>query len=151
MYTLINATVHRYMSSFPPRCFTCGKVISHLHDDYLKRLVEEDSDSILDDLKIGRPCCRRMFATHVDIDRFAALYPTYPGRIQTIGPKHKIPEEEEESAEEVDDEESEEMEEDQEEIEEDQEEVEEDQEEIEEDQEEMEDSEIEEDEEDSED
>ena len=79
------------MSSFPPRCFTCGKVINGFWETYSERVdAKEDPYVILDDLHIGRACCRRMFITHVDIDRFADMYPTYPGRIQRIGPKHKI-------------------------------------------------------------
>jgi DNA-directed RNA polymerase subunit N len=75
------------MSTFPVRCFTCGKLIGNLFEDYSSRVENgEDSYSVLDDLKVGRSCCRRMFTTHVDADRFAELYPTHPGRIQVLGP-----------------------------------------------------------------
>lgn len=76
--------------SFPIRCFTCGKVIAHLHETYTTRVEDgEDAYQVLDELSVGRPCCRRMFTTHVDITRFSDLYPTYPGRIQHVGPKRK--------------------------------------------------------------
>ena len=95
------------MSGFPVRCFTCGKVIDQFFEDYQQRLKDgESAYDILDDLKIGRVCCRRMFVTHVDIDRFAEMYPTYPDRIQHIGVKYdqkNDAEEEEEEQEGVDD------------------------------------------------
>ena len=85
------------MTSFPVRCFTCGKVIADLWPLFEERRASEDSYEILDDLKIGRSCCRRMFTTHVDINRYVGMYPTYQDRIQRIGPKHKIKSPEEES------------------------------------------------------
>jgi DNA-directed RNA polymerase subunit N (RpoN/RPB10) len=77
------------MSNFPPRCFTCGKVIGGIHPTYSSRIdAGENPYEVLDDLKVGRPCCRRMFTTYVDTDRFVGMYPTHPGRIHRIGPKH---------------------------------------------------------------
>lgn len=90
---------------FPIRCFTCGKVIAHLYEEYETRSAEEDPYLVLDEMKIGRPCCRRMFTTHVDIERFAIEYPTYPGRIQRIGPKFAEKVSDEDSEEELEDEE----------------------------------------------
>lgn len=52
---------------FPVRCFTCGKVIGHLWEDYQKRVSSgEDPRQVLDSLDITRICCRRMFISHVD-------------------------------------------------------------------------------------
>lgn len=66
----------------PVRCFTCNKVIAHLYEDYLKLIVEkkdnklkmeDDEDSktpecqALDELRLKRYCCRRMFLGHVDL------------------------------------------------------------------------------------
>ncbi len=72
----------------PIRCFTCNKPIAHLWIDYEKMLQTEydkiddfdkyqnklDSEEkqsieskILDELKINRYCCRRMFLGHVDL------------------------------------------------------------------------------------
>ena len=72
----------------PIRCFTCGKVIAHLWEDYLEELQNKYNKSA-DDLKkrfvvgdineksvesltmeklgIKRYCCKRMFISHVDI------------------------------------------------------------------------------------
>jgi DNA-directed RNA polymerase subunit N len=53
---------------FPVRCFTCGKVIGHLYEDF-KQKVENGADpgKVLDELKVKRYCCRRMFLGHVDL------------------------------------------------------------------------------------
>ena len=63
----------------PVRCFTCGKIISSVFEDYKKRYVEykktidagekpkETPKQILDDLGLDRYCCRRMILTHVDL------------------------------------------------------------------------------------
>jgi len=70
-------------AQFPVRCFTCGKVINSYWDTYKKRTDEEESPiKVLDDLKIGRMCCRRMFMSHVDIEHYQILYPVYEGNIQ---------------------------------------------------------------------
>ena len=52
----------------PVRCWSCGKVIAHVYEQY-KRAVDggEDPQSTLDDLGIKRYCCRRMFVGHVDL------------------------------------------------------------------------------------
>jgi len=52
----------------PVRCWSCGKVIAHVYEQY-KEAVEtgEDSDKALDDLGMERYCCRRMFVGHIDL------------------------------------------------------------------------------------
>ena len=53
---------------FPVRCYTCGKPIGHLWEEYLKRVnAGEDKKKVLDDLGIEKYCCRRLFLTHVDL------------------------------------------------------------------------------------
>lgn len=53
---------------FPVRCFTCGKVIGHLWEEYKARVERgEDPGKVLNTLKIKRYCCRRIFLTHVEI------------------------------------------------------------------------------------
>ncbi|MHA1506766.1 MAG: DNA-directed RNA polymerase subunit N [Candidatus Asgardarchaeia archaeon] len=53
---------------FPIRCFTCGKVIGHLWEEYIRRVNEgEDPGKVLDELGVKRYCCRRMFLSHVEI------------------------------------------------------------------------------------
>ncbi|MBO3754021.1 MAG: DNA-directed RNA polymerase subunit N [Candidatus Brockarchaeota archaeon] len=52
---------------FPVRCFTCGKVIGHLWEEYQRRVASgEDPKQVLDSLNVTRICCRRMFISHVD-------------------------------------------------------------------------------------
>lgn len=53
---------------FPVRCFTCGKVIGHLWEEYARRVSRGESPGkVLDDLGVKRYCCRRMFLSHVDL------------------------------------------------------------------------------------
>jgi|TARA_B000000475_G_scaffold247641_1_gene222101 DNA-directed RNA polymerase I, II, and III subunit RPABC5 len=77
----------------PVRCFTCNKIIGDKYSTYLSKIQEEEKKNpqnennrtidtnlikegnitksiqgkILDELKIKRYCCRRMFLTQVDI------------------------------------------------------------------------------------
>ena len=50
----------------PVRCWSCGKVIAHVYEQY-KQAVDsgEDPPSTLDDLGIERYCSRRMFGGQV--------------------------------------------------------------------------------------
>lgn len=53
---------------FPVRCFTCGKPIGHLWEEFKVRVEKgEDPGKVLDELGVKRYCCRRMFLSHVDI------------------------------------------------------------------------------------
>jgi DNA-directed RNA polymerase subunit N len=55
----------------PVRCFTCGKTIAHVYEEFVERIKEgsekEDPKEVLDDLGIKRICCRRMLITHVNL------------------------------------------------------------------------------------
>lgn len=52
----------------PVRCFTCGKVLGHLYEEYSNRVsAGEDPKDVLDSLGLERYCCRRMFLTHVEL------------------------------------------------------------------------------------
>ena len=73
----------------PVRCFTCGKIIANRWDLYIRKKNEysqEDTDSninieminsgnyietpeskALQDCKINRICCRRMFLSHCEM------------------------------------------------------------------------------------
>jgi DNA-directed RNA polymerase subunit N len=52
----------------PVRCFTCGKPVGHLYEDFVKRTESgEDIGKVLDDLKLKRYCCRQLFMGHVDL------------------------------------------------------------------------------------
>ncbi|KAA0015219.1 DNA-directed RNA polymerase subunit N [Thermoplasmatales archaeon ex4484_30] len=50
----------------PVRCFTCGKVLGSLFEEYKKRVYIEGENpkKVLDDLKIRRYCCRRTIISH---------------------------------------------------------------------------------------
>lgn len=70
----------------PVRCFTCGKVIGSIYEEFRKRYEEykraveagekpkETPKEILDDLGVERYCCRRMLLAHVDLLKDAAPY-----------------------------------------------------------------------------
>lgn len=52
----------------PVRCFTCGKVVGQLWEEYKKRLENKEvSGKILDELNLKRYCCRQLFLGHVDL------------------------------------------------------------------------------------
>ena len=53
----------------PVRCFTCGKVIGHLWEEYKKRVFSagENPGKVLDSLGLKRYCCRAIFLSHVDL------------------------------------------------------------------------------------
>jgi DNA-directed RNA polymerase subunit N len=51
----------------PIRCFSCGKVIAHVWEEYRERVKAESPGIVLDDLGIERYCCRRMLLSHVEI------------------------------------------------------------------------------------
>jgi len=58
----------------PVRCFTCGKVVSGVWDEYKRRIQTEDTGKVLDDLGIDRYCCRRMLLAHVELVDLLAPY-----------------------------------------------------------------------------
>jgi DNA-directed RNA polymerase subunit N len=52
----------------PVRCFTCGKLIGDVWEEFARRVkTGENPDEVLDSLGIKRYCCRRMLLSHVDI------------------------------------------------------------------------------------
>lgn len=59
----------------PVRCFSCGKPIAHLWEEYTERTKNgEDAKKVLDDLGLSRYCCRAMFLGHVDLMDTAAEF-----------------------------------------------------------------------------
>lgn len=49
----------------PVRCFTCGKPIAHLWEDYVEKTKKgEEPNKVLEKLGVKRYCCKRMFLTH---------------------------------------------------------------------------------------
>lgn len=61
---------------FPIRCFTCGKVINHLHKTYtiLTENENKTNKDALDILNIKRYCCRRMFLTYADTFKYISEF-----------------------------------------------------------------------------
>ena len=52
----------------PVRCWSCGKVVAHVYDQF-KNAVDtgEDASKVLDDLGLERYCCRRMYVGHIEL------------------------------------------------------------------------------------
>jgi DNA-directed RNA polymerase subunit N len=52
----------------PIRCFSCGKPIGHLWEEYNARVAKgEDRKKVMDDLGLKRYCCRAQFLGHIDL------------------------------------------------------------------------------------
>lgn len=52
----------------PPRCFSCGKPIGQLWDEYSRRVKSgEDAGKVMNDLGIERYCCRACMLGHADM------------------------------------------------------------------------------------
>ena len=52
----------------PVRCFSCGKPIGHLWEEYKKRVAEgENQKKVLDELGLERFCCRSVFLGQTDL------------------------------------------------------------------------------------
>lgn len=57
------------------RCWSCGKPIAHLYEQYAERVNKgEERKKVLDDLGLQRYCCRAMFLGHVDLIDTAAQF-----------------------------------------------------------------------------
>ena len=52
----------------PVRCFSCGKPIGHLWEEYKKRVADgEVPKKVLDELGLDRFCCRAVFLGQADL------------------------------------------------------------------------------------
>jgi DNA-directed RNA polymerase subunit N len=53
----------------PVRCFSCGRPIGHLWEQYKKRVEQdgEDSSKVLEELGLDRPCCKAIFLGQTDL------------------------------------------------------------------------------------
>jgi len=59
----------------PIRCFTCGKPIAHLWEEFKKRTAAgEEAKKVLDDLGLKRYCCRAVFLGHVDLAELVSKF-----------------------------------------------------------------------------
>ena len=52
----------------PVRCFSCGKPIAQLWEQFKKRVSEgENAKKVLDEIGLERYCCRSMFLGQTDL------------------------------------------------------------------------------------
>ncbi len=52
----------------PVRCFSCGKVVGSLYEEFVEKVKKGESPKkALDDLGVKRYCCRRMIFTQADL------------------------------------------------------------------------------------
>tara|TARA_Y100000310_G_scaffold305288_1_gene345279 strand:+ start:166 stop:363 length:198 start_codon:yes stop_codon:yes gene_type:complete len=52
----------------PIRCFSCGRPVAQLWEDYKTRVEKgEDPQEVLNSLGLKRYCCRSMFVGQVDL------------------------------------------------------------------------------------
>jgi len=59
----------------PIRCFSCGKPVAQLWEDFNERVKKgEDKKKVMDDLGLERYCCRALFLGHVDLIDTAARF-----------------------------------------------------------------------------
>ncbi len=59
----------------PVRCFSCGKPVGHLYEDFQERIKKgEDKKKVLDSLGLERYCCRALFMGHVDLIDITARF-----------------------------------------------------------------------------
>ena len=59
----------------PVRCFSCGKPIGQLWDEYKQRVKDgENSKKVLDELGLDRYCCRSVFLGQQDLIKLTAKF-----------------------------------------------------------------------------
>lgn len=52
----------------PIRCFSCGKPIGHLWEEYAQKTKKgEKTQEVMDELGLERYCCRAQMMGHVDL------------------------------------------------------------------------------------
>ena len=62
----------------PIRCWSCGKPVAHLWEQYKERIANgEDRKKVLDSLGLERYCCRALFMGHVDLADTSAQFKKY--------------------------------------------------------------------------
>jgi len=60
----------------PVRCFSCGKPIGHLWEDFIAKTENKKKNvkKTLDELGLEKFCCRAVFMGHVDLLETAAKF-----------------------------------------------------------------------------
>jgi DNA-directed RNA polymerase subunit N (RpoN/RPB10) len=62
----------------PIRCFSCGKPVAHLWEEYKEKARRgEDKKKVMDELGLERYCCRALFIGHVDLIDTSAKFKKY--------------------------------------------------------------------------
>ena len=70
----------------PVRCFTCGKLIADMYDDYQTKIRSgENPEKAMDAVGAERYCCRRMLLTTVEtIQQVIPFYEAINRRKQEV-------------------------------------------------------------------
>ena len=59
----------------PMRCFSCGKPVAQLWEQFKERVASgEEPKRVLDRLGLKRYCCRALFLGHIDLIDITARY-----------------------------------------------------------------------------
>ena len=59
----------------PIRCFSCGKPVSHVWEEFKKKYdSKKDLKKALDDAGLKRQCCRGLFLSHIDTVEIISQY-----------------------------------------------------------------------------
>ncbi|MBI4148312.1 DNA-directed RNA polymerase subunit N [Candidatus Woesearchaeota archaeon] len=59
----------------PVRCWSCGKPLAHLWEEYCERTGKgEKAKDVMDSLKLERYCCRTMILGQIDLIDTAAQF-----------------------------------------------------------------------------
>jgi DNA-directed RNA polymerase subunit N (RpoN/RPB10) len=59
----------------PIRCWSCGKPIGHLYEEFVERVkAGEDMKKVLDSLGMERYCCRAMFMGNIELSEQLARF-----------------------------------------------------------------------------
>jgi len=52
----------------PIRCFSCGKPVAGLYQEFKERVEKgENAGKVLDDLHVKKYCCRKVLLTSIDM------------------------------------------------------------------------------------
>lgn len=72
----------------PVRCYSCGKVVGNLYEQFQQLLDRDYTEAeALDALNLERYCCRRMVLSHIDlIDDLIPYNVPVSGTMQLLGP-----------------------------------------------------------------
>jgi DNA-directed RNA polymerase subunit N (RpoN/RPB10) len=59
----------------PIRCWSCGKPIAHLYEEFVERVkAGEDMKKVLDSIGLERYCCRSTFMGNVELSEHLAKF-----------------------------------------------------------------------------